>query len=159
MLEPNATGQTAQVPATNGTGEQTGDDAMTTQAFLEDMIAQRGAPETEEGADPQMAALIQNQFRQDTRAYIEDIKEAIREVSPDVSRGDLQKYTRAVVQGDPMEAWKIAQSATRKEMEAEQNSSKTEDLRVEGSNSGTKGTDAPPTTPFETVAAISSLYE
>lgn len=150
MLDPGT--QTAQTtpPATgNGTGAgaDAGQDAMSTEAFINELVGMRGtAPGVAEGMDETQQLILENQFKQDTRALVADIKEAIQEVSPDIGRGDLQEFARAFVQGDPLAMWKVAQSAARKAAEKEDNEKEQEDLRVEGSNSGTKGTEKEPIT-------------
>ena len=163
MLDPNAQAtQTTPAPATAPATEPAGDgnDSQSTQAFLEDILKMRGeAPGLEEGMDETQSAILQNQFKQDTRAMIEDVKEVIREVSPDVGRGDLQKFTKAFVEGDALALWSVAQAAAKKEAEAEQNAKRGEDLRVEGSNSGTKGKDAPaPTSVQEATMRIAEAF-
>ena len=143
MLDPNAQTQTTE-PGSEGGGEAD-DETLSTQAFLEDLVKMRGeVPGVVPDGDATQNAILENQFRQDTRAMIEDVKEVLREVSPDVSRGDLQKFTKAFVQGDPLEMWKVAQSAARKAAEAESNSKEQKELRVEGANSGAKGTETEP---------------
>ena len=164
MLDPGTqtTTQTAPPPATgNGTGAgDAGTEAMSTEAFINELVGMRGTPPgVAEGMDETQQLILENQFKQDTRAMVEDIKEAIREVSPDIGRGDLQEFARAFVQGDPLAMWKVAQSAARKAAEAEDNEKEQEDLRVEGSNSGTKGSEKEPiTTTQQAAVALAEAF-
>ena len=161
MQEQTAVQTQTTPPATgNGTGAGTENEAMSTEAFVNDLMKLRGAtPGVQEGMDETQQLILENQFKQDTRAMVSDIKEVIREVAPDISRGDLQEFARAFVQRDPLALFKVAQSYTRKAAEAESNAKEQEDLRVEGSNSGTKGTEKElPTTTAEAALQLANAF-
>ena len=148
MQEPTVQpGQTGTPPP--AAGAETEDQAMATEAFVNDLIKMRtpeggNVPGVTDEIDGTQRMILENQFRQDTRALMSDVREMIEEVSPNVTRSDLQKFTRAFVGGDPLEMWKVAQTAARKEAESQEDDEKLEDLRVEGGNSGTQGTERTP---------------
>ena len=142
--------QTAIPPEVTGdpNAEGAGNEAVATEALLNELLQMR-APNgatpgvTDEASDIERQ-ILENQFRQDTRLMMSDVREMIEEVSPNATRGDIQAFTRAFVKGDPMEMWKVAMNSTRKQTEKESNSKELKDLRVEGGNSGTKGTEKTP---------------
>lgn len=144
-------GQTAPPPA---------DEAQGMEAFLGEIQGLRGpTPGVSEGMDETQRLILENQYKQDTRNMVQDIETAIREVSPDVTRADIQKFARAFVEGDPMTLWQAAQSASRKEAEAEQNDEKSEDLRVEGAGSGERGSErAPIKSPQDAILQIADAF-
>lgn len=147
MQEPTVNPETQTTPPPDAaTGADAGAEtqAMDTEAFIAEMLKARGpAPGVgAEGITDIERQILEQQYRQDTRFMISDIQEAIREISPNVERRDLQQYALAAVQNDSVGMWKIAQEALRKETEREQNDTKLQDLRVEGANSGTRGTEA-----------------
>ena len=151
MLDANqATTQAAPPPATAGAE---GNEPLSTEAFVNELIGLRGpAPGLNEGMSDTERALTEGLFKQDTRAMVEDIKSAIQEIAPDIGRGDVQEFARAFVQGDPLAMFKVAMSHARKAAEKEDNEKEQEDLRVEGSNSGTKGTEKEPITTTQQAA-------
>lgn len=147
MLEqngaPTAGAQTTTPPAAGQTTPPP--EAIGPEAFLNDIVKARGAPPnlTDE-TDPALREVIEEQFRQQTRNLMTDIETSIREVSPDITRADVQKFTRAFIERDPLAMWQAAQAASRKEAEAEQNDEKSEDLRTEPASSGSRGTERKP---------------
>lgn len=151
-----------QTPQTNGTGTGTppADEALDMGAFVDEIVGMRGeVPGVQEGMDPTNQQIIEEQFRQNTRFMMEDIQESIKEVSPEVTRADIQKFTRAFVQKDALAMWQAAQAASRKEAEQEENEQDTKELRIEGAGAGTKGDEkALPQTPGEAALMISDMY-
>ena len=162
MQEPKVqTAQTAQTAQTNGTtGTAPSDEAVDMGAFVDEMVGHRGeVPGVTEGMDPTQQQILENQFRQDTRFMMEDIKSAIKEVSPDATLADIQKFARAFVQGDALAQWQAAQGAARKEAEQEENEEETKELRIEGAGSGTKGTEKTlPSTPGEAALMVADAF-
>lgn len=163
MLDPNAqstqtTPATATAPATTPAG--TPAEEVDMGAFVDEIVGMRGdVPGVQDEMDPTQKQILENQFRQDTRFMMEDIKSAIMEVSPDATRADIQKFSRAFVQGDALALWQAAQAAARKEAEQEENEEEMKELRVEGAGAGTRGTEQKmPNTPGEAALLISDAF-
>lgn len=163
MLEPNATGQqqtpqqTPQVPpSTNGTGEE----VVSPDALLAEMLQQSGPAPVNEKMDETTKGVVETQFRQEIELRMIRLEKGLKELSPNAPASDVQKYIRAAFQQDSLAQWKIAMDAFRKTAEAEQNSKSSDDIRrVEPANSGTKGKPAEGGNIFETMRNISASYE
>ena len=135
MLEQNAQNggqQTAAAPAEGAVPE-----AMTAQAFLEDMLKARGGtPNLSDEMSDNERLQAEESFRLRTRLDMSDITDGIKELNPEITTADAQAYVRAWFSRDPIAAYKAVQAADRKLAEKEANDKGQKELRVEGAGGG-----------------------
>lgn len=146
MNEPTAVGtQTQATPPAGGAAGTAGttaadDDAALAEALVNAAIEGRGGlPQAQEGDDPRLTAVIEDNFRRDINDSIRDDIDALQEVEPLLSKSDAQRIVLADRKGDLVETVKAVQAAFRKIEEKESDSKEAENLRVEPANSGAEG--------------------
>ena len=155
MLDMRRALQEGQTPAaaqtsaeTNGTGAETPaeqEQALSTEAFLTQLVeAQGGMPEVPEGTDAQTQANTEAVHKLQTKAMMDENIDGIMEVSPKAPKRDVQDFILDAMQAKWVDAWDRAMKAARKIVEMEQNEKEQKDLRVEGANSGSQGSDDKP---------------
>ena len=149
--------------AAQGGGQQTATpppEVMDTESFINDIVAARGGAPVNDEMDPHMRALTENQFKTDTELMLIRREKALREISPDATETDLQNFLRAMVQDDPLAAWKAAGNSYRKQAEKEENEEDDEELRVEGAGGGSSRGDerAPIRSMTDAALSISDSY-
>ena len=133
---------------TNGTGGDAApeqEQALTTEAYLNEMLKLRGEPDgLSDDMDPQLKGVMEEQYKMQTKEMARENVEGIMEISPEVSKNDAQNFVLDSIQGKWVDAWDRAMKAARKIVEKEQNEKEQKDLRTEGANSGSQGSDDKP---------------
>ena len=146
MLNPNVQNQQGQQTAPPaGTETPPADQAMSFQAFVDDMTSRR-MPQGGFGEEltPEQLRQEEINLKNETRFMLQDLEVGVREVAPYFTRADMQKLSSAYIDGDGVALVQVVESAVRKAIEKEQNEKPLEDLRTEPAGSGTRGNERPP---------------